>query len=590
MNRISIKVTGAQGQGVNSVGEICGMGLKRSGYCVFGYREYMSLIKGGHSSYQLDISDERIESSESRSDVVLHFNHHGLKKNLRDVKDGGIILHQTPMWEFPEEDEKWLTDHNVKALYIPMEDIIKELDVPNILGNIYLTSFVWALLNQSVDDLKNLVREQFAHKGENIINMNFKCIDAAIEYFAAQSDLNLVSLPKPDPKWKDALYITGSAAQGMGVVHAGCRVFVSYPMTPASPLLTYISKTQNQTGIVVKQAEDEITAAQMMSGSMLMGARAMTATSGGGFDLMTETVSMNALIENPAVFALAQRPGPSTGLPTWTAQGDLLLSVGSAHGEFPRLVIGLSNSQDAFDLMPEAFNFAEEFQIPVIVLTDKHIAEGLYTQQQYDQNSAELRRGKLITDTSKLKVVQSTDRYDPSVKDGVSSRWLPGTEAAVFASQGDEHDAKGTVNESSENAIEQMEKRMRKAQSLKDSLPEPVLFNSDGVISKDEKFDLLIVGWGSTKSAVLDVLKSDDLKDKSIGYLHWQYLWPIKTDRFEKLSSSAKKVVLVEQNYQGQLGMLIKMECGKDIDHKILKYDGRPFFSDELYSRILPLI
>ena len=583
MSRVSLKVTGAQGQGVNSVGEICGKGLKRAGYCVFGYREYMSLIKGGHSSYQLDISNEKIESTETRSDIIMNFDHHGLEENIYNVKDGGILLHQTPMWKYSEQQLKFFRQHEITVQYLPVEEALKKLHAGTILANIYITSVVWTLLGQSTDTLKELVREQFGHKGEEIIKKNFEVIDEAVEYISGQENMQPLTLMSPDKKWSSHLFLTGSQAMGLGIIHAGCRMYVSYPMTPASPLLTYISGMQNNTGMVIKQAEDEITAVQMASGAVLMGTRAATGTSGGGFDLMTETLSLNGLLENPSVTFLVQRPGPSTGLPTWTAQGDLLLAVGSSHGEFARLVMAVSDSQDSFDLIPEAFNYAEEFQTVVIVLSDKQIAEGLFTQVPYDQNKAEVRRGQLVTDPKELAKLTAADRYDPKAVDGLSPRWLPGTEAATYCSQGDEHDAEGNVNESGINAAEQMEKRMAKMEALKNALPEPELYGCQNP-------EVLIVSWGSNRGTISDVLKSDKYVDRKVGYLHYSYLWPLKTGKLLKLAEKAKKTILVECNYQGQLGMLIAQECGMHFDHRILKYDGRPIFYDEFFAYLTDIL
>lgn len=583
-NRISLKIVGAQGQGINSVGEMCAKGLKRAGYCVFGYREYMSLIKGGHSIFQLDVSNERVESTGTRVNILVCFNHHGLEMNISDVKDGGVVLHQTPQWKFSKEQGQALQEKKIQVVYMPNEKILKELKAPPILGNVLITSVVWSLLGQGSAKLKDMAREQFGHKGEELLAMNFAAIDAAFSW-VEQEGLRkkwVSPLPKPDLAWQDHLLLTGSQAMGLGIIHAGCRMYCGYPMTPSSPLLDYMGNIQNQTGIVMKQAEDEITAAQMMSGAMLMGTRAITATSGGGFDLMTETVSLNAIIENPSVFVLAQRPGPATGLPTWTAQGDLLLAVSSAHGEFARLVMSVSDSQDAFDLMPEAFNYAEEFQTPVIVLTDKQIAEALYSQKPYDQKNARLRRGTLVMDPKALAKLKSAERYDPDAKDGISLRWLPGAKAEAYCAQGDEHGPDGSVDETAENARTQMEKRLRKMDALKGALPEPEYF---GEVKNP---DFLIVSWGSNKSVILDVLKaiSYKLQARSIGYLHYTYLWPLNTKKLLTLAPKTKKVVLVEGNHQGQLGMLIKMACGLDIGDKILKYDGRPFFYDELLSEL----
>lgn len=593
MSRISLKVTGAQGQGVNSVGEMCAKGLKRAGYCVFGYREYNSLIKGGHSSYQLDIASEHIGSTETMVDMLVCFNHHGLEINAHEVKENGIIVHQSGDWKFSKVQEARLKDANVQVVYLPVEDILKKLKAKPILGNVLITSVVWALLGRTAEDLKELVKEQFGHKGEKTVAMNVQCIEEGFAFLREEigkwKEKKVLQLPTPDNSWKNQLLLTGSQAMGLGLIHAGCRMYCGYPMTPSSTLLSFIADMQNKTGMIIKQAEDEITAAQMMSGAMHMGTRAATGTSGGGFDLMTETVSLNAIIENPAVFILAQRPGPGTGLPTWTAQGDLLLAIGSAHGEFARCVLAVSDAQDCHDLMPEAFNIAEKYQAPVIVMTDKQIAEALYTQSPYDQKKAHIDRGNLITDAKALEKLKSADRYDPSAKDGISPRWLPGAQAATYCAQGDEHNADGSVDESAKNAVEQMEKRMKKMRALEKEIAEPVLTNiENGTLQmehSDVDLDLLVVSWGSNKGVILDALKGR--KDK-VGYLHYTYLWPMKTERLQKLMSKAKRTVLVECNHGGQLGMLIQMVGGPVIADKILKYDGRPFFVDELARRLAP--
>jgi 2-oxoglutarate ferredoxin oxidoreductase subunit alpha len=271
------------------------------------------------------------------------------------------------------------------------------------------------------------------------------------------------------------------------------------------------------------------------------------------------------------------------------------MAIGTSHGEFARSVIAVSDADDAFSLMPTAFNIAEKYQISVIVLTDKQIAEGLYTQKPYDMKTIVIDRGSLVTDPKKLAKLKATDRYDPSAKDGISMRWLPGTKAVTYAAQGDEHNGDGTVDESSQNAILQIEKRMKKLEALKKALPEPELYGAlsdERRAMRDEEvpaIDTLLVGWGSTKSVVLDALQSSQLKAHSskLAYLHFTHLWPLKTEKLQRLAKKAKKVILIEGNYQGQLGMLIRQECGLEIKDKILKYDGRPFFVDELSEKII---
>jgi 2-oxoglutarate ferredoxin oxidoreductase subunit alpha len=592
MARISIKIVGASGQGINSIGAIVAKGLKRSGYYVFGYREYPSLIKGGHASYQLDVSNERVRSSQTKVNVLVALNHHGLELNMEDLKTKGIVLHVTPGWQFPEHQQKLISERSLRVIYVPVDDILDRLGAKAILSNVLLTAFVWAMFGQDIDVLKSLVGRKFENK-KALLELNMRCIDEGYSFVDPIKGRISVALPRPTAELSNHLLVTGSQAMGLGAIHAGVRLYAGYPMTPSSPLLSFIADLENKTHMVVKQAEDEITAAQMVSGAMYMGARALTATSGGGFDLMSETVSLNAMIENPTVFVVAQRPGPATGLPTWTAQGDLLQVVNTSHGEFARCVLSVRNSQDAFDLIPVAFNLAEQYQISVIVLTEKQIAEALYTQAPYDLDKAEIDRGKLVTDREKLKALKPSDRYDANAEGGISARWLPGSEAATYCAQGDEHDAMGAVDETSCNTKSQMEKRMQKFHKLKSELPQPQLHvsshseNGADWMDEGKEIELLVISWGSTSDVVEEVMSSEELRERRVASLHYTYLWPLCTEKLQELAKRSKQSVLVEQNYQGQLGKLIRMECGLDIPNKVLKYDGRPFFYEELLSSLL---
>jgi 2-oxoglutarate/2-oxoacid ferredoxin oxidoreductase subunit alpha len=430
MTRSSIKIVGASGQGINSIGGIIARGLKRSGYFVFGYREYPSLIKGGHASYQLDISSEQLRSSERKVNILVALNHHGLELNLEDLKQGGVVLHVTPDWRFPEHHQNLIKEQRLRVIYFPAEKILRKLSADNVLLNVLLTASLWSMLGLKVDALRSLVEAKFAAKPD-LAALNVKCIEEGFSFFEQREEEVLAELPPTNAKVKDDLLLTGSQAMGLGAIHAGVRLFSGYPMTPASPLLSFITDLENETRTVVKQAEDEITASQMVSGAMFAGTRALTATSGGGFDLMSETLSLNAMIENPTVFVLAKRPGPSTGLSTWTSQDCLLQAVHGAHGEFAHCVLAVSNSQDAFDLMPVAFNLAERYQISVVVLTEKQTAEALYTQAPYDLEKAHIDRGRLVADAVSLTALKASDRYCPeaeggrSLRDGFQEAWHP---------------------------------------------------------------------------------------------------------------------------------------------------------------------
>src|SRR3989344_7563032 len=237
MSRISIKAVGSSGQGINSIGEVIAKGLKRSGYCVFGYREYPSLIKGGHASFQIDVDSVPVRSPEMKVDILITLNHHGFEHNLRDLKKGGIIIHDVDYWEFSKEDQKWIEEQEIKIVYIPLDEMLKKLKARPILANVLLTSFVWDMLNQDIELLKALVREQYQHKGEDIVKKNLECVDAGCIYNDPKLGRVTVDLPKPDSQWKDQLLVTGSDPMWLGAIHGGLRLYIGYPMTPSSPLL-----------------------------------------------------------------------------------------------------------------------------------------------------------------------------------------------------------------------------------------------------------------------------------------------------------------------------------------------------------------
>src|SRR6266567_912668 len=270
MARTSIKIVGASGQGLNSVGEILSKGLKRSGYCVFGYREYPSLIKGGHASYQLDAANEPVRSSETKANVLVALNHHGLELNIEDLKVGGTLVHVTPGWQFPEHHQKLIRDRNIRVTEFPLEGILTRPGAKPITSNVLLSAYVWAMLGQDVNVLRSLVEERFANK-EALLPINVRSVHEGYSFVDPATGKLSIALPSPDPQYAGHLLITGSQAMGLGAIHAGVRLYAGYPMTPSSPLLSFIADFENKTHMVVKQAEDEITAAQIISGAMYMG-------------------------------------------------------------------------------------------------------------------------------------------------------------------------------------------------------------------------------------------------------------------------------------------------------------------------------
>lgn len=602
-NRYSIKIVGASGQGINVIGEILNKGLKRSGYNTFAYREYPSLIKGGHSTYQIDISSENILSSTKGIDLLMILNRQATKWHLDEVNESSQIIHDIDNPRINNQEYASMKEKKINLLYVPAYKLSKEQGGNELTANIVMIGILWRLLNLDNKVLIQIVSETFKNKPD-LLQADLKCAEEGYSYDYSENlpftpriikedeidnqkklelhkkaDINnlLLDSINNSADLKNNYLISGNELIGLGAINAGVRIYYAYPMTPASSILTFMADNMSETGIIVKQAEDEITAAAMSIGSMHIGARSLTGTSGGGFDLMAEHISLAGMIEVPMVIILAQRPGPATGMPTWTGQGDLMASIFTGHGEFARCVISVKDGEDCFYAIQEAFNIAEKYQIPVILLTDKLIAESIYSIKGLDENKIKIDRGELVTNSERLKILRSTDRYRLE-DNGISPRWLPGSDAEDFNANSDEHTEDGAVTEDSEASMKMIEKRLLKLKTLESELNEPLIY-SNGITSNRT---LKILSWGSTFGVISDVMNNFKSENIRVDLLHIKYLWPLKTGKL--LEFIDENTILIEGNYNGQLSELIKMKTGLDVKHKILKWDGRPFFTDELIN------
>lgn len=608
--RFAIKIVGASGQGINTVGEILGLALKRTGLSVFAYREYPSLIKGGHATYQIDFAPYNISASTQKVDAVVVLNRQHTIWHLDELYDGGMIFHSIDNPRINQEEAKIIKEKNIRLIYVPALKLAESVGGNLLMINIVLLGYIWKLLNLPVDVMESVVRKQFADKPK-FVEVDVECMKAGFGFKLGEMPKYTKRLIKPDEvsetekselhlkdetivdkyfqittddNHKGKIFLTGNHAISLGAITAGVRAHYAYPMTPSSSILSQLANMMHQTGMIVKQAEDELTAAAMAIGSMHMGTRAMTATSGGGFDLMTEHVSLAAILEVPFVCVLAQRPGPATGLPTWTGQGDLFLAIFAAHGEFTRCVIGVGTPEEAYYGIQEAFNIAEEYQIPVILLTDKQLAESIYTTDPFDTERVPINRGQLVVDPAELSKLKSTDRYK-FTDTGISPRWIPGSKAADFNANSDEHDEEGNVVEDAEPAAKMYEKRIHKEQTLLENLPQvEIMYNKVDLNTAEKKVSF--IGWGSTKGIMQDVMKHYESLGIKIDYLHVKYLWPLKTEEIIKYLDANPETILIEHNHKGQLGELIKMKTGKEIKNKLLKFDGRNFYLDEVIKFI----
>ncbi len=292
---------------------------------------------------------------------------------------------------------------------------------------------------------------------------------------------------------------------------------------------------------------------------------------------MTETVSLAGIIENPLVIVLAQRPGPGTGLATWTAQGDLNMAIHSSHGEFPRVVVSLSEPTDCFETIQHAFNLAEEYQVPVIVLTEKVVAESNLTVEPFVQNKISIKRG--LVEGKDLEKLESRDRFRIT-ESGLSKRWIPGSSDAYFFANGDEHREAGHLTEEAEEVSKMYAKRMRKLQLLKKALPTPEIYGAK------KEADISFIGWGSSRTVMLDIIEIYKRKQISVNYLHYRYIWPLKSETAKKFFQNNVNVHLLEGNYQGQLGNMVEGETGRKFKDRLLKWNGRSFFIEDVSQYI----
>jgi 2-oxoglutarate/2-oxoacid ferredoxin oxidoreductase subunit alpha len=571
--RLVLKIAGESGQGINSVGEMVAKAVKETGLYSFGYREYPSLIKGGFACHQVDFADYPLNAPSKYSDLMLCFSRVSFHKYLSTMREGGQIIHMLRQLELSEAEQEIISHKKLVVSHVPAQVIALETSGKPIMANVVLVGVLWRLLGLPIEPLQQVLRAEFADKPD-VIEPNLACLEKG---YSHQSE-GLISLPvrfQFEPERGNDALLTGNHLVALGAIAAGVRAYFAYPMTPSSSILSYLAEKYHDTGMLVKQVDDEISVAQMAIGAMFMGTRALVGTSGGGFDLMTESLSLAAMTETPFVCILGQRPGPATGLPTWTSASDLNLAVYAGHGEFTRCVIAASDPASTYLAVQKGFNIAEKYQIPVIILTDKQIAESLVQVENLPDDLAIERN---LVPQDKLSSLTSEDRYafTPS---GVSPRWLPGQSKATFDANSDEHTPDGSLTEEAEPSEAMYAKRLHKEVGLLNDLPEPIILGPESAV-------LTFVGWGSVRNTVEDVINEwNELYPlQMVNYMHYEFVFPVKTEKLKALIGAGQPLVLIENNAFGQLGALLTQETGYQFVDALLKFDGRPFFIEDVQA------
>ncbi len=529
----TIIIGGKAGAGIKEAGRMLAGVLANLGYHVFGYVDYPSLIRGGHNFVTLRFSEEPVNSVDRKADIIVATDGRSIRAHEEDAKEGTV-------WLINEKEQK------EGAVKVPFKEV-----APGFFKSSSVLGAVLKLLGIPLEEgLPFILSLPQREKNERIYREAYNSVDSMFEVKRAGE--------------RKGEIVTGNESVALGAVDGGLDFYIAYPMTPASPVLHYLAKRKSEFGIKVVHPENEIGVINMAVGVAYAGKRSMVGTSGGGFALMTETLSLIGMSETPIVIYEAQRAGPSTGVPTYTAQADLLFVTFAGHGDFPRVVVAPGTPEEAYLLMRDSLNIAWRYQVPVLILGDKHLGESYFL--------ADIKREKVVEEPKLWKGNGEYRRYEIT-EDGISPLAFPGQEGIVVKGTSYEHDERGITVEDAKLVKRMQDKRLKKGETLR----EYILSREDAVVvGGNESSKKVIVTWGSTWGTALDVAK--ELGFKVVRPL---FLEPFPADKLREEIGTAELVVSLECSASGQFERLLNMH-GIKSHRNIRKYDGRPFFRDEL--------
>lgn len=547
----NILIGGAAGQGIDTTVSILEKTFKKSGYFVYTIRDFMSRVRGGHNFMVIRFGNEVITSHSNKLDGIIALNDETVTLHQEDLKEDGFILCDSSL------------KGDFDAIRIAMSEKAKELGNPRVVGSISAGAILklFGVNLEYIDDiLEASIKKAYLEINQEAARFGYDSVETKYPHLGGE--------------FRDYMLLNGNQALALGAIAGGLKFYSAYPMSPATPIMEYLSKHGVATGVVMEQAEDEIAAINMAIGASYAGVRAMTGTSGGGFALMVEALGLAGMAEIPVVIANVQRPGPATGLPTRTEQSDLSFSISASHGEFPRMVISLRNHTDSFYQTARAFHLADKYQIPVLLLSDQYLGDTTSTVKMYDASEVSSNAPILSSDGA-----SDYKRY-LITENGISPRRIPGKGDYFVTADSDEHDEYGFITESADVRIDMMDKRMRKLNGLIQELEEPEFLGEDDC-------DILLIGWGSTYGPIKEAVQSLN-KDQGSKYgaLVYGDIYPLPTKYLLKMADKAKVIINVEQNARGQLAGLVRETTGIKCSCSILKYDGRQITGEEIVSRL----
>ena len=632
-NSLSWVIGGAQGSGVDSAANIFSRACAIGGLHLFGKREYYSNIKGEHSYFTVRVSDEPLRSHVDEINMLVSFDAETIFRHFEEVAASGAIIYdsdiiKTSLGEVPTVDDpaaarikKLLQKAGLGftvqdaleyakrcgAILFPMpffqilQEFAQKANDPALskltrMVNVMALSASMAILDFDSEVLSRAIQFIFRTK-KKVADLNAQASIHTYNYAKAKfTGSNFSYRLKTKPPQPDMIIVQGNQSSALGKMVAGCRFQTYYPITPASDdsefleaneILDLYDSDGKKGSTVIIQTEDEIAAITMAIGSALTGVRTATATSGPGFSLMAEALGWAGMNEVPLVVSLYQRTGPSTGLPTRHEQGDLNFAINAGHGEFPRIVFASGDIEESFYDSIKVFNFADRYQMPVIHMLDKAIANSLITCKNFNVNKVAIDRGlrvKQITEQD-IGVAGNYLRFKLSNNNPISPMVALGTKDAIFWNSGDEHTQEGHITEDPEIRVQMMDKRMTKLDVAIKEIP-----NEDKAVAYGSGGDIVIISWGSTKGAILDTLDRLAAEGIKVRYIQVRLMHPFPSELVKSMLKDAKTMIDIEMNYSGQLGSLVRQYAGLEANYYIVKYNGRPMSLDEVYNGVKRII
>jgi 2-oxoglutarate/2-oxoacid ferredoxin oxidoreductase subunit alpha len=579
-----IGIGGAAGDGVASAGNTLALAVARQGQAVYAYNSYQSVIRGGHSWLRIRVSPEQPVNHGDQVHALIALNQDALDRHLQELTPGGVALYNgaklKPAYDPPT---------GVTLCPLPIPELAASYKELPVMQNTVAVGAVLRLMGLDLTGLESVLASTFAKKPQ-VVSTNVEAARAGHDY----AGVHFPPLPfQLAPTGRKRALVTGNELLAMGAALAGCRFYCAYPMSPATHILEWFAAHGRDLGICVRQVEDEISVVNMAIGASHMGVRAMCATSGGGFALMSEAVGLSGMLETPVVIINVQRAGPSTGVPTKTEQADLNQALGASQGDFPRIIVAPLSIPDCFTTPALAFNLAERYQCPVVILSDLLMGEGNETvERELLDVDFPIDRGELVTPTTDIASGSVAAFAGPYLRyrdtpSGISPRAVPGVPGHLFVAASDEHDEDGVlVSDVYTDPVRRkkmVDKRARKMHGVLRELPAPVL-------TGPAEADVTLVGWGSTWGVISEAARRLTNEGLPTNHLQVRFLVPFHAAEVTALLAKSRRIIVVENNHSGQFARHLRAETGIVAHGHVRKYDGEPFEPKHIVAGVRDII